>query len=248
MSFRRECHTGRNALLYTRAELLASTDGENAPFRRLTEEFCRVASTRDFPCVFARSLVSREMLLFGWARGDGPGVARLVRPLMTELAAAIRVDMETIGVIFVEDGVVRESIAEDVELARSIVQELVREACSTWPAGQPSDMDDPRWTLWFDGVPFFLNFSTPRHERRRSRRLGSTFTVVAQSRQVFDLPAYSAPSVRAHIRERLTTYDDVQPHPSLGRFGDEDNREALQFFLGDGLEPIWLHDHGRLSR
>jgi FPC/CPF motif-containing protein YcgG len=91
---------------------------------------------------------------------------------------------------------------------------------------------DPRWVFWFEGIDFFVNFSTPSHQRR-SRNLGSAMTMVVQARSSFDDFAEPDNRIRALIRSRVQTYDDMPVHPAIGTYGDPTSREATQYFLGD---------------
>lgn len=95
--------------------------------------------------------------------------------------------------------------------------------------------EHPDWELYLDGIGLFVNVSSPRHVARRSRNVGPAFTVIAQARESFDRDGRASDKSRKAIRQRLLTYDDVPPHPGLGSFHDATSREALQFFLGDGL-------------
>ena len=39
--------------------------------------------------------------------------------------------------------------------------------------------------------------------------------------------------IKSLIRERLAHYDQINPHPVLNRYGQEDNYEWKQYFLRD---------------
>ncbi|MFE7576918.1 YqcI/YcgG family protein [Streptomyces sp. NPDC057521] len=196
-------------------------------------EFSQFVAAREFPCTFATRALAGDELLFGLSSGE----SRLesVLSLMREAAQAIRRAPEQVVVIFVDQDT-DATLADDRELAAQIMAYLVQHDATPWPAGAPTDPNHPHWTFWFEGVDFFLNFSTPGHERRRSRNLGSAVTLVVQSRSSFD--PYSGDAVRARIRSRVATYDGLPAHPALETYGNPSNREMYQFFLGDANDEF----------
>jgi FPC/CPF motif-containing protein YcgG len=103
--------------------------------------------------------------------------------------------------------------------------------CDTWPQAEPTDPADLAWNCWFNGVDFFINFSTPHHVKRLSRNLGRAFTMVVQSRASFDTLPGSGLKARATIRSRISRYDAVGISPCLGTHGSAP--ELPQFFLED---------------
>lgn len=210
--------------------------GQHARLRTLAREFEEIVNSRHFPCVFSgRPFATRE-LYFGLV-ADPAAVERDVVVLLRKLCEVIRSQPDAIGVIFV-DGVDANSIDDDFALAGRVVREVMRVNALDRPDVELPGPDDPTWMLWFEDTGLFLNFSSPRHHARRSRNVGSAFTIVAQARESFDRHGRALPRVRGEIRRRVAEYDDVAPHPCLGDYGDPGSREALQFFLGDGLEPL----------
>ena len=117
---------------------------------------------------------------------------------------------------------------------------LRRSDTSPWPPDVPGDPGQTGWCFHYEGLDLFLNFNSPNHRLRRSRSLGSHFTVVVQCRSAFDHhPGVTATS-RELIRQRVASYDDVPPHPALSTFGEPDNREAWQYFLGEDNDERWV--------
>lgn len=110
-----------------------------------------------------------------------------------------------------------------------------------WPARVPRHPDDPGWSFCFGGMPLFINFKTPAHERRRSRRMRSAFMLLIQARDGFDVVAGDTPQgrrAREIIRAKLAAYDPLPPYPELAHYGQAENREWKQYFVPDENAPI----------
>lgn len=212
--------------------------------RRLLELatiFEEIATSATLPCMYTKIPFSQGDLLFTHhSRGDAGLVESIVSDLRALVQAATQ-RTDAMLVVFVDDFEdVVPRLEDDRDLARSVIGAvLATEPPRRSPSGCPVSPQDAEWMLSLDGLGLFLNFSSPRHRRRRSRNVGPAFTIIVQSRESFDLAGRARPSARDLIRRRVTAYDEVVPHPALGAYGDPDNREALQYFLGDDLE---LHD------
>ncbi|MER6291157.1 YqcI/YcgG family protein [Streptomyces sviceus] len=199
----------------------------------LVEEFTHRVLDPAFPCMFAARPVLEDTLLFGLAE---TGTAREAADLLAEAAGVISKEPEQIVVIFADLPAIGSLVAER-EFSAEVLRSLRRLDRHDWPEATPLDPEDPRWVFWFEGVDFFFNFSTPGHRARRSRSLGPAWTAVVQSRSSFDTFAGVDHRARVRIRARLAEYDAVPPHTALGSYGDPSNREAHQYFLGDGVGP-----------
>lgn len=154
---------------------------------------------------------------------------------LRELCTLIRLQPDAVAALFLDTAEQR-SLQDDLDLASDIVQAVMRANGEDEPGSAFPRPDSPEWMLSLEGVGLFLNFSSPAHQARRSRHVGSVFTVVAQARESFDRLGRSSDKNRAEIRRRLAEYDSVPPHPALARYGDPEAREALQYFLGDGMD------------
>jgi FPC/CPF motif-containing protein YcgG len=201
----------------------------------LAREFAGTVLDPRFPCVFAQRAVERDELLYGLV-GAAEELLPAVLATMRQACAAIRSVPDQVVVVFLDLGTAM-SLVEERAVARSILTYLRRHDPVAWPADAPTDPHDPRWVLWFDGIDLFINFSTPAHVARRSRRVASAFTLIVQSRSTFDPFGGAGHPSRALIRARLAGYDAVPAHPALGAYGDPTNCEAAQYFLGDANHP-----------
>ena len=86
----------------------------------------------------------------------------------------------------------------------------------------------------------FVVCNTPAHVLRQSRR-SSSFVVTFQPRWVFDeilgTPEATKRST-SKVRDLLKQYDMIDPSPHLGLYGDDLNREYLQYFLRENNAEV----------
>ena len=210
--------------------------GERPDLSALLDTFAEIVTGRDFPCTFARLPFASDQIYFDLV-GNVPGSDDDVASVLVELCTRIRSEPDAVAVIFVAEPAVGAagSLADDFSRCRRILRAVERRNTERGNAPSPVSPQHPLWSLTLDGMELFVNFSTPRHRHRRSRAVGPMFTVIAQARSSFDKVS-RFPGARQRIRTRLSRYDAAPPHPCLGTYGDQDNREALQYFLGDSQE------------
>lgn len=194
-------------------------------------EFAEAIDNPRFPCFFASSAFRRNELLFGIA--DVSAGLEPVVLLFDESASAIGSNIDQTIVLWLA-GSETNALEEDYAFTSAVLRELLRTDSVTWPNNRPVDPRDPRWDFWYRGIDFFINVSTPNHVKRRSRNLGSVYTLVIQSRTSFDRVGVSGDGTREKIRARIETFDDVPTSPALGNHGD--TPEIEQYFLGDSNE------------
>lgn len=204
-----------------------------APLSRHVREFTGIVDAKDFPCIYSRVPFANGEIYFGML--DPGAVEESAVDLLRELCALIRRQPDAVAVLFLEAGGCERTIDDDLRMAGAVVRAVMRADAADRPGEPRLQPADPAWTLSLAGVGLFLNFSSPAHRARRSRNVGSAFTVIAQARESFDRYGRSSDRSRTEIRRRLAAYDDVPPHPALGRYGTPEAREALQYFLGDDL-------------
>jgi uncharacterized protein len=203
---------------------------------QIVAEFSTQIRNPRFPCFFAARALAEDEILFGLAESS-PDLPGAITELMREASRAIRSSSKLVVAIFA-DVAFDATLAQEREFAGQVLRRLRQEDRVPWPPDAPQDPRDPRWVFWFEGVDFFINFSSPGHKCRRSRNLGSAFSMVVQSRSSFDDFGLHS-KAREIVRSRLAGYDDLPPHPALGVYGDSANREILQYFLGDTNTDSW---------
>jgi uncharacterized protein len=203
----------------------------DARLAKLIDEFSGIVTAKTFPCIFSTFPYATGEIYFARVVSGADPVGEVLRELV-ELCRIIDDSPNAVGVVFVDDERSR-SLDDDFALAGKIVTRVMQANERSGANGSPSEPRDPSWSLALGGTALFVNFSSPNHRSRRSRNVGSAFTVIAQARASFDRLNRSSQRARAEIRARLTSYDRVAPHPALGTYGDAANREAWQYFLGD---------------
>jgi FPC/CPF motif-containing protein YcgG len=107
-----------------------------------------------------------------------------------------------------------------------------------WPADIPTDPDDPRWEFSFGGEPMFPTCRAPFYDERQSRYSPVGLEITFQPRALFENLGVTADTERGQaarelIQERLEAYDGVPPHPKLGDWGIEGDREWPQYMFAD---------------
>ncbi len=130
---------------------------------------------------------------------------------------------------------------EYFEYGWSLLQRLHDEDPYPWPERIPKDPDHPAWSYCFGGLPLFVNFKTPAHANRKSRRTEHSFTLLFQSRDGFDVVAGDSPQgrrARELIRRKLAAYDSVPVYPELAHYATAENREWRQYFVPEANAPL----------
>lgn len=90
----------------------------------------------------------------------------------------------------------------------------------------------------------FINISSSKHLKYKSRNLGKDICLVINPRQIFDVVAplnkAKGIKIRQKIRERVEAYNGFPAPKELGFFGDKDNLAWKQYQLCEegGLENI----------
>jgi len=227
---------GRRPLELRRRSEVNKRDPES-PLSPRIDSFESVVANPDFPCVFATRALVDDELLFGSLENLDCTLGDIAAAV-GDAVQVIAMDPAQVVILFIGAG--STSLEEDNALAAAITRELMHSSELDWPLDQSRDPADPLWILWVNGVDLFVNYSTPNHALRKSRNVGSSFAMILQSRSSFDRFAGRNNSTRTVIRKRLERYDGIPVHAALGSFGDVDNREIEQFFLGDGTETVDL--------
>jgi FPC/CPF motif-containing protein YcgG len=88
----------------------------------------------------------------------------------------------------------------------------------------------------------FVFAAAPTYGRRASRNLGPGLVLLFQPRNVFVGIEGGTPrgmAARQVIRDRLSHWDTVSPHPDLGDYGDPSNHEWRQYFIPDDQSRLY---------
>lgn len=193
---------------------------------------------KSFPCTLGVAGFAADQLRFAFIDHDVTSAAaaeQLAAALQTFVPSARSFGKNTSLVVFFT-----ENSDMGTEKYKEIFWRLLNRLhaldSKQWPATIPRDSNDRDWEFSFAGEPIFVVCNTPSHKVRVSR-YASTFMVTFQPRWVFDsVVGTNAPNsgkIKREIRRRLHIFDSVPPSPDLGVYGDSDNREWKQYFLGE---------------
>lgn len=209
-----------------------------------------VAKVEDpsFPCTFGTVAVRKGDLLVAFVeeRVDTDVVRQGVYDRFLEYTDRMRpldpvvASLHPLAVFVAPPQGVR-TLEEYFTFGWSLLQWIHERDPRPWPAHVPRDADDPAWSYCFAGVPLFVNFKTPAHRQRRSRRMASAYLLLVQTRDGFDVVAGDTPQgrrARGLIRQKLAVYDPIAPYPELAHFGTAENREWKQYFVPDDNGPM----------
>jgi FPC/CPF motif-containing protein YcgG len=199
-----------------------------------------LASSPAFPCTFAVSAAKKNSLRFGFVDDldDERSWSSLAEVLGQYLDIYQSLSRETSLVMFFRPERSGRTLEEYNSKFWDVLRFLHHHDPQPWPADVPSEPDHPMWEFVFQGTPLFVVCNTPAHQTRRSRH-SSCFLITFQPRWVFeglepDQPRGAA--ARRVIRRRLRAFDETEPSPHLGNYGDPWNREWRQYFLPDDNE------------
>ena len=200
-----------------------------------------------FPCTFGTIALRRGDIRFAVVdERSRPGIVDALVAALGEYAAfiasqpVVRASMQPLAILMRPRSDCA-TIEEYFHYGWRLLQDVHRRDASEWPDRVPRDPDDPRWSFCFGGVPFFINFKTPLHRGRRSRRTAHSYLWLVQARDGFDVVAGDTPqgrNARRIIRDKLAEYDELAVYPELAYFGTAENREWKQYFVPETNEPI----------
>ncbi|WP_166459389.1 YqcI/YcgG family protein [Amycolatopsis pithecellobii] len=188
-----------------------------------------------FPCIFGVDAVKRRTLRYCFVP-IGPDRTEALGSALREFAGqCAELGKRTSLVAFFQNDPELRDLRDHERVFWALLAELMATDTAPWPAGISTDTESSTWEFSYAGVAFFVVANTAFHTTRRSRYF-DYLAITFQPRFVFDDLSEQSPAgrnARKIIRARLREYDDVPPHASLGSFGDEHNREWVQYFLPD---------------
>ena len=228
----------RASQIETRLQAGMLPEWQQAAFLELRDK----VRDEDFPCTFGTLAEKHGDILFSFVGSTGldPLVAAAGAAL-TEYTEMLR-QMDPVRGSMVPLAILApppsRSLTLDAyfELSWKVLNRLHQRDPAEWPRRVPPDPESPSWSFCFGGIPLFVNFKTPAHKARRSRRMKTAFVLLVQARDGFDILAGNTVKgrrARSIIREKLAAYDGMAPHPALEHYNTPANREWQQYFLPD---------------
>lgn len=109
------------------------------------------------------------------------------------------------------------NLEQSHKTAWDFIQYLIDNDPKKWPIDIPKNTSNFNWCLCFNEVQLFVNISSSKHVKYKSRNLGSNLCLVINPRQIFDLVAPLGQArglkIRNKIRERVALYNgSPAPH------------------------------------
>ncbi|ELZ10705.1 hypothetical protein C479_07838 [Halovivax asiaticus JCM 14624] len=196
-----------------------------------------------FPCFFgAESVRGGEPLYTAVPSLTDPDALLGLRDVLREYIETFRTHSDRASLVtFFKPSASVAAEAEYHEALWHVLQFLHVHDPDPWPADIPIDPDDPYWEFSFAGEPMFPTCRAPFYDERKSRFCPIGLEITFQPRALFasldvtaDTPA--GQHAREVIQDRLDEYDGVPPHPDLGDWGVEEDREWLQYMLSSEPE------------
>ncbi len=127
------------------------------------------------------------------------------------------------------------NLEHEHKVAWEFIQYLIDNDSKEWPKEISKSPNDSNWCLCFNEVQLFINVSSSRHLKYKSRNLGENICLVINPREVFDIVAplnkKKGVKIRERIRERVEVMNGAPAPKELGFFGDKNNLEWRQYQL-----------------
>ncbi|MBC7788815.1 MAG: YqcI/YcgG family protein [Anaerolineae bacterium] len=214
---------------------------------RCFRELSAKVDAEGFPCTFGTVALRRGDVLFAFVDiADITLQAERVASALQDFTArvhalgTVQASMLPFAVFLAppEDAA---SMDDYFRIGWDLLDRIHRLDSDPWPERVPNNPDAPDWSFCFGGVPLFVNFKTPLHRARRSRRMDNAFLLLFQARDGFDVVAGDTPQgrrARAIIRTKLAAYDDVEIWPALGYHGRPENRDWKEYFVPESNDEI----------
>ena len=214
---------------------------------RCFRELSAKVDADDFPCTFGTVALRRGEVLFAFVEtADVAHQAELVASGLQNFTARVQA-LGTVQAsmlpfaVFLIPPKGAGSLDDYFRIGWQLLGRIHELDDDLWPERVPDDPDAPGWSFCFGGVPLFVNFKTPLHRARRSRRMDNAFLLLFQARDGFDVVAGDSPQgrrAREIIRTKLAAYDEVPIWPALGYHGRPENRDWKEYFVPDSNDEI----------
>lgn len=191
----------------------------------------------EYPCFFGTIAERRGEMFYAYVRDKDTSGLPATMATYTRLASQPEFRRYNIAIFFEPDA---EPLSHQTyhDLFWDTLQ-FLHDVDPDPQADQQPDPSHEEWEFSFGGVQMFVVCACPSFAQRHSRNLGPGMVLLLQPRAVFVDTITNkviGREARNQVRERLRKWDDVQPHPDLGFYGDPGNLEWKQYFLADTNE------------
>ncbi|MDR5760641.1 YqcI/YcgG family protein [Caballeronia sp. LZ035] len=192
----------------------------------------------EYPCFFGTIAERRGEMFYAYVEDEDSGNLVSAMSAFTRLAAQPEYRRHNLAVFFKPDRVPLSHRAYHDRFWRALQQ--LHDLDPDPQAHLQPEPSDEAWEFGFGGLQMFVVCACPSFARRHSRNLGPGMVLLFQPRAVFVDTITNkviGREARNQVRERLRKWDDVDPHPDLGFYGDPGNLEWKQYFLEDENLP-----------
>jgi FPC/CPF motif-containing protein YcgG len=190
-----------------------------------------------YPCFFGTIAERRGEMFYSYVNGKDLSTLPATMATFARLADQVEFRRHNIAIFFEPDAQPL-SHEEYHDHFWGALQHLHNVDKAPGADFQP-DPSDEAWEFSFGGVQMFVVCACPSFQKRHSRNLGPGMVLLFQPRAVFVDTITNkviGREARNQVRERLRVWDEVEPHPDLGFYGDPGNLEWKQYFLADDSE------------
>ena len=220
-------------MLYKYSEFLRQRDAASPFAQGAFASLVTNITKPDFPCYFAKNVVTKDSLYVAFAEGRVERealFAQVAEAFM--LYAEIEKQPDPYRVLVLAVDYPSDSWASDDALLWDLLAYLRTQDPEPWPAEIPQDPHVLGWSFCFMGMPWFFNLNSPRNSHRASRNVTNTLSFVIQRTDGFDdlAPLESHDKLRWDLRARVLPYDGQASSPALACGPDNpDMYEWIQF-------------------
>lgn len=216
-------------------------------------EIRKIIDNDNFPCIFGKKASKNNTIQWLFCESSDNQKSSFLRGVI-EYTNFIKATLPEERLLYPLIAVIQndaKNLKEEHEIAWEFIQYLIDNEPTQWPLDVPQDPNNHEWCACFNEVQLFINISSSKHLKYKSRNLGSNICLVINPRQIFDVVAplnkVKGIKIREKIRERVETYNGFPAPKELGFFGDKNNLEWKQYQLYEqgGLEntkcPLNIH-------
>jgi uncharacterized protein len=185
----------------------------------------------DFPCYFAKNVLTKDSLYVAFLDGDKQALFARTAEVF-KAYATIEKQPDPYRVLVLALDLPSATWETDDALLWELLAYLRSQDPEPWPTEVPQDPHVEGWSFCFMGMPWFFNLNSPRNSHRASRNVTDTLSFVIQRTDGFDdlAPLGSHDKLRWDLRARVAPYDGQASSPALACGQDNPNMlEWIQF-------------------
>ncbi|HBT4579410.1 TPA: YqcI/YcgG family protein [Klebsiella pneumoniae] len=208
------------------------------------QKISEIPEGKDFPCLFGKHAWKLKSVLFVFLSKQN--AIHDILSSLTELTHRVKTvpkeDRIYTALLCVFEYTNFHSTEKEQEFAWRTLQEIHYNDIMEWPNFIPKVPDNSQWSFSFNDVELFINISCPNYNHVKGRNPGDNIVIVINPGAHFDIVASmndpKVLKVRQTIRERSKKYNNGLEPITLGFYGDDDNREWIQYVLHEPGTPV----------